>query len=72
MIDFNVAPFTGKETEYMQQAIANGKLCGDGPFTKKCSAWMKEHFQANHCLLTTSCTHALEMAAYLCDIQPGD
>ena len=72
MIDFNVAPFTGKETEYMQQAIANGKLCGDGPFTKKCSAWMKEYFQANHCLLTTSCTHALEMAAYLCDIQPGD
>lgn len=72
MIDFNVAPFTGKETEYMQQAIANGKLCGDGPFTKKCSAWMKEHFQANHCLLTTSCTHALEMAAFLCDIQPGD
>ena len=72
MIDFNVAPFTGKESEYMQQAIANGKLCGDGPFTKKCSAWMKERFQANHCLLTTSCTHALEMAAYLCDIQPGD
>ena len=72
MIDFNVAPFTGKETEYMQQAIANGKLCGDGPFTKKCSQWMKEHFESKHCLLTTSCTHALEMAAYLCDIQPGD
>lgn len=72
MIDFNIAPFTGKETEYMQQAIANGKLCGDGPFTKKCSEWMKEHFKSNHCLLTTSCTHALEMAAYLCDIQPGD
>ncbi len=72
MIDFNVAPFTGKETEYMQQAIANGKLCGDGPFTKKCSQLMKEQFQSRHCLLTTSCTHALEMAAYLCDIQPGD
>ena len=72
MIDFNVAPFTGKETEYMQQAIQNGKLCGDGPFTKKCSAWMKEAYQTRHCLLTTSCTHALEMAAYLCDIQPGD
>ena len=72
MIDFNVAPFTGKETEYMQQAIANGKLCGDGPFTKKCSQLMKDQFQSRHCLLTTSCTHALEMAAYLCDIQPGD
>lgn len=72
MIDFNVAPFTGKETEYMQQAIARGKLCGDGPFTKQCSAWMQEHMHAKHCLLTTSCTHALEMAAYLCDIQPGD
>lgn len=72
MIVFNKAPFTGKETEYMQQAIANGKLCGDGPFTKKCSAWMCENFHAEHCLLTTSCTHALEMAAYLCDLQPGD
>ena len=72
MIDFNSAPFTGKETEYMQQAIQNGKLCGDGPFTKKCSQWMSERFQTPNCFLTTSCTHALEMAAYLCDIQPGD
>jgi dTDP-4-amino-4,6-dideoxygalactose transaminase len=56
----------------MQEAIRNGKLCGDGPFTKKCSAWMQEHFQTGHCLLTTSCTHALEMAAYLSEIQPGD
>lgn len=72
MIDFNSAPFTGKETEYMQQAIQNGKLCGDGPFTKKCSQWMSERFRTPNCFLTTSCTHALEMAAYLCDIQPGD
>ena len=72
MITFNKAPFTGKETEYMKEAIANGKLCGDGPFTKKCSMWMQENFQVNHCLLTTSCTHALEMAAYLCDLEPGD
>ncbi|MDO4632289.1 MAG: dTDP-4-amino-4,6-dideoxygalactose transaminase [Eubacteriales bacterium] len=72
MIRFNSAPLTGGEAVYMQQAMANGKLCGDGPFTKKCSEWMKEHFQVNHCYLTTSCTHALEMAAYLCDIQPGD
>ena len=72
MIDFNKAPCTGKELAYMQQAMANGKLCGDGPFTKKCSAWMSGTFHVNHCLLTTSCTHALEMAAYLSDIQPGD
>ena len=72
MITFNKAPFTGKETEYMKEAIENGKLCGDGPFTKKCSMWMQENFQVNHCLLTTSCTHALEMAAYLCDLEPGD
>lgn len=72
MIYFNSAPCTGKETAYMQEAMKNGKLCGDGPFTKKCSQWMCEHFQTNFCFLTTSCTHALEMAAYLCDIQPGD
>lgn len=72
MIDFNKAPFTGKETEYMQQAIQSGKMCGDGPFTKKCARWMEEKYRVKHVLLTTSCTHALEMAAYLTDIQPGD
>lgn len=72
MIEFNRAPFVGNEKEYMQQAIENGKLCGDGPFTKKCSAWMKEQYQTENVLLTTSCTHALEMAAFLSDIQPGD
>lgn len=72
MIDFNRAPFVGKELEYMKQAIENAKLCGDGPFTKKCSALMQEAFKVNHVLLTTSCTHALEMAAFLCDLQPGD
>ena len=46
--------------------------CGDGKYTKLCSAWMKERFQANQVFLTTSCTHALEMAAFLCDIEPGD
>ena len=49
-----------------------GKLCGDGEFTKRCSAWMRDKFQVNHVLMTTSCTHALEMAAYLCDLKPGD
>ena len=72
MIDFNIPPFTGKELEYMQQAIKNKKICGDGEFTKKCSRWMEEKFQANHVLLTTSCTHALEMAAVLTRVKPGD
>ena len=72
MIDFNVPPCTGKELEYMQQAIKNKKICGDGEFTKKCSHWMEEKFQANHVLLTTSCTHALEMAAVLTQVKPGD
>ena len=72
MIDFNVPPFTGKELEYMQQAIKNKKICGDGEFTKKCSHWMEEKFQANHVLLTTSCTHALEMAAVLTQVKPED
>ena len=71
-IEFNRAPFLGTETKYMEQAIANGKLCGDGPFTKKCSELMKEKFGTAHVLLTTSCTHALEMAAFLCDLEPGD
>lgn len=72
-IDFNRPPFVGKETEYIKAAVEqNRMICGDGPFTKKCSAFMKEQFQSNELLLTTSCTHALEMAAYLADIQPGD
>lgn len=71
-VDFNRAPFLGTEVGYMEQAIANAKLCGDGPFTKKCSELMKEKFHAPAVLLTTSCTHALEMAAFLCDLKPGD
>ena len=72
MIEFNRPPVTGKEIEYIQEAISLGKLCGDGSFTKKCSAWMQDYFNVKHVLLTTSCTHALEMASYLCDLQPGD
>ena len=72
-ISFNRPPFVGKETEYIKEAVEqNGMICGDGPFTKRCSAWMKEKFDSKHVLLTTSCTHALEMAAFLADIQPGD
>lgn len=72
MISFNVPPASGKEIAYIQKAIENHKICGDGEFTKKCSAWMESKFNAQKVLLTTSGTTALEMAAVLCDIQAGD
>ncbi|MCR5430896.1 MAG: dTDP-4-amino-4,6-dideoxygalactose transaminase [Eubacterium sp.] len=72
MILFNQAPFTGKEFGYIQKAIDNKKICGDGEFTQKCSEWMEERTGTSKVLLTTSCTHALEMAALLCDIKEGD
>lgn len=72
MIGFNVAPFTGKEFDYIREAISAEHICGDGMFTKKCSAWIEEQTGTAKALLTTSCTHATEMAALLLDIQPGD
>ena len=72
MIDFNRPAFVGKELEYMKDAVDRGMLCGDGVYTRKCSKWMQESYQAGHVMLTTSCTHALEMAAYLSEIRPGD
>ena len=72
MIDFNRPPYVGKELTYIEEAIKENKICGDGAFTKKCSAWIREKLGSKYSLLTTSCTHALEMAAYLSDIQPGD
>lgn len=73
MINFNVPPFVGKELKYIEESIKeNRKLCGDGPFTKKCNKWFEEKFNTPKALLTTSCTHALEMAAILSDIKPGD
>lgn len=72
MIDFNVPPFTGKELDYMKEAINNHKICGDGPFTKKCDEWLEKRFNAQKVLLTTSGSTALDMAAILCDIKPGD
>lgn len=73
MIPFNVPPFIGKELDYVKEAMEkNHKICGDGPFTKKCSKWMEEKFLVEKVLLTTSCTHALEMAAILADIKEGD
>ncbi len=72
MIKFNVPPYVGKEDEYIKQAIADRKICGDGNFTKKCNAWFEDKTQTKKALLTTSCTHALEMAALLADIKEGD
>ncbi|GAA0753163.1 dTDP-4-amino-4,6-dideoxygalactose transaminase [Clostridium sartagoforme] len=73
MISFNIPPFVGKEEEYICKAIKEyKKLCGDGNFTKKCNEWFQNEFNILKTLLTTSCTHALEMAAILCDIKPGD
>ena len=72
MIHFNVPPFTGKEFEYMHEAVENHKICGDGPFTKKCDEWMQNKFKANKVMLTTSGSSALDMAALLCGINPGD
>jgi dTDP-4-amino-4,6-dideoxygalactose transaminase len=72
MIYFNVPPFTGKEMDYIREAVENQKICGDGPFTKKCNEWIEEHTSTKKCLLTTSCTHATELAALLADIKEGD
>lgn len=58
--------------EYISQAVANQKICGDGEFTQKCSSWIEAKTGTKKCLLTTSCTHATEMAALLADIKPGD
>ena len=72
MIDFNRPTLTGKEAHYMYQAVYNGKLSGNGMFTKRCQAWFEERYGFRKCLLTTSGTDALEMCAMLCDLQPGD
>ena len=72
MISFNVPPHVGQEEKYVMEAIANHKICGDGPFCKKCSSWLEEQSGSEKVLLTTSCTHATEMAAILSDIKPGD
>ena len=72
MVPFNVPPCTGNEMKYIGEAVASHKICGDGQFTKKCSAWMEERFGAHKVLLTTSGTTALDMASLLCELQPGD
>ncbi|MCX4268813.1 MAG: dTDP-4-amino-4,6-dideoxygalactose transaminase [Lachnospiraceae bacterium] len=72
MIYFNIPPYAGKEKDYIQQAIENHKICGDGVFTKKCHQWLEEKTGTKKALLTTSCTHAIEMAAILLNIKEGD
>lgn len=72
MISFNVPPVAGKELIYLEEAIRSKKICGDGAFTKRCSRWLEEQTGSERVLLTTSCTHATELAAILADIKPGD
>ena len=71
-IRFNQARLTGRELEYVAQAVAEGHVSGDGPFTKRCHALLEGMAACGKALLTTSCTHALEMAALLLDVQAGD
>ena len=72
-IPFNKPPYIGTELSYLEQACAvNRKICGDGPFTKQASAWFRERMNVRHVYMTTSCTSALEMASWLCDLEPGD
>lgn len=72
MIPFNVPPYVGREIDYIRDTIATRKISGDGKYTKKCSEWLEKRIDAKKVLLTTSCTHATEMAAILTNIQPGD
>ena len=73
MVPFNKPPYVGKELDYVREAVeVNGSISGDGPFTKRCSEWMERRFGAHRVLLTTSGTAALEMAAWLSGVGPGD
>ncbi len=73
MIDFNVPPYLGVEMKYVEEAVAvNHKICGDGPFTHRCNEWLEKMTGIHKALLTTSCTHATELAAFLSDIKEGD
>lgn len=72
MIPFNQPCYTGSEIKYIEEVLQKIKFSGDGEFTKKCHRWFEDNFKCVKALLTTSCTHALEMAAILADIQPGD
>lgn len=71
-INFNVPPVVGEEIKYIEDAIATRKICGDGKYTRMCNEWFKDKTKAEGVLLTTSCTHATELAALLCEIKEGD
>ena len=72
MITFNVPPYVDKAAEYIQECVKQQKICGDGAYTKRCNEWIEQRTGTVKCLLTTSCTHATELAALLADIKPGD
>jgi len=72
MIPFNLPPVTGDEESFIQQSLVSSKMSGDGPFSQKCHQWFQENLNRQKVLLTTSCTHSLEMAALLIDIQLND
>ena len=71
-INFNVPPYIDSAMDYIAECVRNQKICGDGPYTKKCNEWIEKKTGTAKCLLATSCTHATELAAILCDIKPGD
>ena len=71
-INFNVPPVVGDELKYIEDAVKTGKICGDGKYTRLCSEWLEQKTKASAGLLTTSCTHATELAAILCGIREGD
>ena len=72
MIPFTKTSITKLEKEYIEQALESNKICGDGSFTKKCTKWFEENNNIRNLLLTTSCTHSLELASLLADLKPGD
>ncbi|MCK5677413.1 MAG: DegT/DnrJ/EryC1/StrS family aminotransferase, partial [Flavobacteriaceae bacterium] len=72
MISFNRPCLTGNESQYLLESIKSDKISGDGLFTKKCHIWFENNLECKKVLLTTSCTHALEITAMLINIQPGD
>lgn len=71
-INFNIPPYVETAMGYIQECVKNQKICGDGAYTKRCNEWIEKRTGTTKCLLTTSCTHATELAALLSDIQPGD
>ncbi len=71
-VPFNIPHITGQESQYINDVIETKQLSGNGKYTGLCHNWFKEKFGIKHCLLTTSCTDALEMTSILSDIQPGD